>query len=734
MPALYRCGVSRNVIRYIRPVLFKMKRKWGCTMKKLLIVVLSLLLLLAVAGAQAEDVTVYVTGAYRQTSAREMLQMINDFRTGGDAWYWDSTDTVKVETGVLNPLVYDYGLEQVAMQRAIEAAVSFSHHRPDSSDNSSCFSAFSLSEGNYTNYGENLAAGSSTTAGAFTQWMEENDPYLFQGHRRNMLSSGYNCIGIAHVIYNGYHYWVQELGYSSAPVTAETPAPEESRRMAVNINPELSADAGGIVLVSASNQSLQVFSSGSLPAVSFYMRDTWPENGNSMIVAEGLDGSLWTSVSDPAKLSLEGNQLHALGVGSVVLEGKVLGHDIRSTVEIIPEDLSGAAVVISEPEKLIYTGESITPLVTVTTAGGKELLQDTDYSVGCQDNINASDSASVVVTGIGNYTGSVSAPFTILPAPLNVGSFSAPDPQVYSGEPITPPISGVFGSQQLTEGRDFTVEWSSNVNVGSATATVTGIGNFTGTVQLDMSIGPKSIIGAAVTLENAQLPWSGTEQRVNIAGITVDGLSLTADDYSLTGDLGTNTGDYVVTVTGKGNFKDTVTADWKIVKAPIAGATISAIEDQAYTGKALKPKLTLELNGKVLRLGKDYTATYKNNKAIGKATVTITGKGNLTGKKTVKFSIVPQKAAILKLAAGKKSLTVKWKADGSITGYEIEYSLKKSFQGAKKITVSKAKAEKHQITGLKAKKVYYVRIRSYKKVKGQKYYSDWSKVLNIKVK
>ena len=171
-------------------------------------------------------------------------------------------------------------------------------------------------------------------------------------------------------------------------------------------------------------------------------------------------------------------------------------------------------------------------------------------------------------------------------------------------------------------------------------------------------------------------------------------------------------------------------------KTDIGKAKISP-EDQEYTGKEIKPKLTVKLNGKKLKEKKDYTAAFKFNKDIGKATVTITGTGDYTGTATGSFLIIPKKVGSPKLTAekGKKdALTLSWKAGKGIDGYEIEYGLKKDFKGAKKITLKGAKNDEYEITKLTAKKTYYVRIRAWKKAKGKMYYSAWSKTLSKKVK
>ena len=78
----------------------------------------------------------------------------------------------------------------------------------------------------------------------------------------------------------------------------------------------------------------------------------------------------------------------------------------------------------------------------------------------------------------------------------------------------------------------------------------------------------------------------------------------------------------------------------------------------------------------------------------------------------------------LKLTAGKKKLTLKWKKVADASGYEIRVSQKKNFKGAKKISVKKSK-KSHTIKKLKSGKVYYVRIRAYTKVNGKKVYGKW---------
>ena len=158
------------------------------------------------------------------------------------------------------------------------------------------------------------------------------------------------------------------------------------------------------------------------------------------------------------------------------------------------------------------------------------------------------------------------------------------------------------------------------------------------------------------------------------------------------------------------------------------------VNNQTYTGKALKPAPVVKYGNKKLKKGTDYTVAYKNNKAIGTATVTLKGKGDYTGAAKATFKINPKAVKLSSLTAGKNKITVKWKKGSSITGYQIQYSLKKNFSSKKTVTVSKASTLKATLKKLKAGKTYYVRIRTYKKVGKTTYWSAWSAAKKAKVK
>ena len=157
---------------------------------------------------------------------------------------------------------------------------------------------------------------------------------------------------------------------------------------------------------------------------------------------------------------------------------------------------------------------------------------------------------------------------------------------------------------------------------------------------------------------------------------------------------------------------------------------------QSFT---LKPKA----KGKITyKTGNKKVATVNSKgkvtvKGTGKATITVTAKATSTYSKSVKKITVygvPKKPEMKKLTAGKKRFTVQWKKDKKADGYQVQYSTDKKFKkNVKSVNVSK-KSTKATVKKLKKRKTYRVRVRSYKKINGKKYYSGWGKVKSVKVK
>lgn len=174
--------------------------------------------------------------------------------------------------------------------------------------------------------------------------------------------------------------------------------------------------------------------------------------------------------------------------------------------------------------------------------------------------------------------------------------------------------------------------------------------------------------------------------------------------------------------------------------APVALNKISVSKAEVtYNGKAQTPTITVvDANGQPVDAA-NYIVVYSNNKNVGQATVSVTGKNNYTGTMKATFNILPKGTNLSKVTAKKKAVAVKWKKQTKqTTGYEIQYSTSKKFKGAKTANIKKAKTTSTTIKKLKAKKKYYVRIRTYKTVKingkSTKLYSGWSNAKSVKVK
>lgn len=273
------------------------------------------------AEAATADYQVPVT--YGQTEARKMIDMINGFRTGSDAWYWNQDNATKTTCANLGKLTYDYALEQAAMLRVAEIAVSFSHTRPNGG---SCFDA--LSSLPLYAMGENIAAGQTTAASAFTSWREDNYGYAGQGHRRNMLNSGFTAVGIGHVTFNGVHYWVQNFGSpnTGAPATAVA---DGARTVPVAIDDAMISQKA----LKPAKASLTVTAGKSvaLPSVnlSLTVRDRWPSSPLTLRASSPV----WTS-SNSSVAAISGNTVVGKKAGTATLTVKANGLQTRVKVTV----------------------------------------------------------------------------------------------------------------------------------------------------------------------------------------------------------------------------------------------------------------------------------------------------------------------------------------------------------------------------------------------------------------
>lgn len=180
---------------------------------------------------------------------------------------------------------------------------------------------------------------------------------------------------------------------------------------------------------------------------------------------------------------------------------------------------------------------------------------------------------------------------------------------------------------------------------------------------------------------------------------------------------------------------------YKLRIEDISEVSLSGVTDKTYTGSAVKPVLTVRYGSAVLADGTDYETTFKNNKDVGNATVTVTGAGDYEFSLSRTFRVLPKGTNISKLSRARKAVGVRWKKQTArmsasrITGYQVQAATDACFTKDKKtVTVSGYKKTYKKIKGLKPKTKYYVRIRTYRTVNGTNIYSAWSKTRTVKTR
>lgn len=165
------------------------------------------------------------------------------------------------------------------------------------------------------------------------------------------------------------------------------------------------------------------------------------------------------------------------------------------------------------------------------------------------------------------------------------------------------------------------------------------------------------------------------------------------------------------------------------------GAVALKRTSYTYDGKMKKPSVTVkDADGKVIN-SRNYTVTYEENRKVGNARVTVLMKGDYAGVIFRTFEIVPAGTSISgKVTARNKGFQVKWKKKKSnVTGYEVQYSTSKKFTKKTTVTrsVKKNSVSKLTVKNLDSGKKYYIRMRTYKTVKGKRFCSAWSKSRSV---
>lgn len=369
---------------------------------------------------------------------------------------------------------------------------------------------------------------------------------------------------------------------------------------------------------------------------------------------------------------LEYENADQIGMATVIITGtpdkggKYVG-ELRKTFKITGTAIKARDVKLETgTEPIVYDGTAKELKVTIG-----ELEEGNDYTVVYQNNVNAGKKATVIITGINGYSGTVKKTFAIAAHDINQTdvSIKVDDPAAYEKGGSKPPVEAAFGGNMLLQGRDYTVSYVKNTKMTGETlaeARITGKGNFTGRKTVTFAIGKQSLdrLTATAADQTSANKWN----KVNPVITDLNGKVLKkGTDYesTLTYKLFNADGTEVditatppavgmrveVTATGRGNYEGMITASYRIIdsKQSIAKARIT-VTPQTYSGEAVelqKSDITLEMREgtqwKALADDQYEIVGYSNNINKGKsAKVTIRGLAPYGGTKTFKFEIKAQ--------------------------------------------------------------------------------------------
>lgn len=333
-------------------------------------------------------------------------------------------------------------------------------------------------------------------------------------------------------------------------------------------------------------------------------------------------------------------------------------HDITATLIFHLTDKETVTISGLTYTGKTYDGKAMKPVGTLQVSGDKVPVSELEVTyTGIGDTTyNGTDAPTDAGTyqvtykvreDNDNYIGEKTYTFTISPKAVTADMIGAMADETYTGSPITPQPVVMDGNTILTSGTDFDFSYDENINAGenTATLTITGKGNYTGTASRTFTISPKDIKGAAITLQADSLGYTGLMQEVQITSVTLNQLPLTTNDYYIVNNSNEQISadaSITLTIAGKGNYTGTATTTWKITRATPAldnfDVTPDLSQKQTYDGKP-----------------KEVTAQPKNG-VIGMGAVTVCYEGS-NGTTYPRSKTAPTNAGtyqvILSVAEGK---------------------------------------------------------------------------------
>lgn len=395
------------------------------------------------------------------------------------------------------------------------------------------------------------------------------------------------------------------------------------------------------------------------------------------------------------KNNIKVNHASKAGTPTITVTGKgnYTGKELQTFV-IKPKLLSDEDV-ITDDITLQYTGKLQKP-VPVITWNGQKLVKNKDYTVSYpneETNGIANPGAyiktgtyTILVKGLGNYTGEKNITLTITDhksaSKLTVAKIAD---QTYTGNEIKPVPVVKDGRIILTEGKDYKLSYQNNIKTGTATITITGIGDYAGTKKVHFKIMALESLNRAqakIEFNNAAI-YTGKEVKPDKITLTInvkkaDSSKMTVAlkegiDYETVYQNNINAGTATVIFKGINGYSGTLKKTYKIaaydintdeknLSAADKKFKIEMSEAYEYTKGGCKPEPVITFQGKILTKGTDYTLNYRHNTSVNNGSdktklpaVIIKGKGCFKGSCEKTYLINPKNISKLTLTASDKT-------------------------------------------------------------------------------
>ena len=315
------------------------------------------------------------------------------------------------------------------------------------------------------------------------------------------------------------------------------------------------------------------------------------------------------------------------------------------TIKIINKRTDTEKLQIDVPATVTY-GDTVTPSVGESKPAG---AGDVTFKFFDEDNHEVLTTAQPFDAGTYKVTAScesestiytAEATFTVEPREIEAKDVAFDKELTYTGNELTQTVTVTVNGKTLTVGTDYTVSDLTGTEPGSYPVTVTGTGNYTGTVTKSFEIAKADISSAAITYDAGPYGYTGKEWKPEVT-VSFNSATLTAgNDYTVSYENNINAGTAKIIITGIGDhFTGLTEKTFTINSAEISGCTFAPIADVTYNTKAHTPEVTVAISGRTLEADKDCTVSYASNVNAGTATVTVTGKGNFTGSANTTFTI-----------------------------------------------------------------------------------------------